>query len=96
MSSIHGNTLAGDVNAQENRRCEGRRRVLQGGRLRFNGGYGAMECVVRNRSEHGARLSFGDTAGVPPSFELFIADRNEPFFAHVCWRSPTQVGVRFA
>jgi len=74
------------------RRGSPRHRVLKGATLRFNKGFGAMECVVRNQSADGALLVFGETTGVPNYFDLSIAgDAVRP--AQVRWRSMTGVGV---
>lgn len=78
------------------RRTEQRRRVLKGGTLRFNRGYGAIEGVVRNESAKGAMLSLGETAGVPAAFDLYVAGNAEPRHANVRWRTATLVGVEFA
>ena len=78
----------------ERRKC-GRRRVLKGARLEFNRGFGAMEGVVRNLSDGGARIVFGETTGVPQHFDLLIAGENEAKPARVCWRSVDAVGVAF-
>lgn len=74
------------------RRSSTRRRVLKGAVLRFNRGYGAIECVVRNQSADGALLVFGDACGVPPSFDITITgDTTRP--AQVRWRGPDSVGI---
>jgi hypothetical protein len=78
------------------RRIERRRRVLRGAMLRFHGGLCAMEGLVRNESEHGVQLSFGDATGVPSSFDLAINGAGRVRAARVCWRSQTLVGVQFA
>jgi hypothetical protein len=79
----------------DERRAEPRRRVLKGATLSFNKGYGAMECVVRNESQRGALLAFGETTAVPTSFELHVAGQHEPRRAQVRWRNLTSVGVEF-
>ncbi len=82
-----GGELAAD------RRAERRQRVLKGAVLRFNKGYGALECLVRNRSRGGARLEFGDTAAVPPHFDIRFSGSDEWSAASVRWRDMTNVGV---
>lgn len=79
--------------ATTERRGERRQRVLKSGLLTFNRGFGAMECTVRNESEHGARLSFGETSAVPPAFSIRIGDRGMPRPAQVRWRTMTEVGI---
>jgi len=78
------------------RRSQQRRRVLKGATIRFNKGYGAFECVVRNLSENGAKLTFGETSAVPAAFELKIAAEERMREARVRWRSPDSVSVSFA
>lgn len=88
-----------DLTRQEladERRGSLRRRVLKGCTLRFNGGYGAMEGVVRNLSEEGARLVFGDSTGVPPRFDLQIAGETAWRPATVRWRRAREVGIALA
>ncbi|MBX3531057.1 MAG: PilZ domain-containing protein [Rhizobiaceae bacterium] len=75
------------------RRGEQRSRMLKGGTLSFNKGYGALECVVRDLSAHGARLRFGDTSAVPQQFSLRVGTGGEWRNAEVRWRTMTDVGV---
>jgi len=82
--------------ADTDRRSRQRHRVLKGAIIRFNNGYGAFECVVRNLSENGAKLTFGETSAVPAAFELKIAGEEEKRQARVRWRSSESVGVSFA
>ena len=77
------------------RRAAHRRRVLKGAVLTFNG-LGAFEAVVRNQTEKGAMLAFGDTTGVPASFDLAISLDETTRPAQVRWRSMNAVGVEFA
>jgi hypothetical protein len=95
MVPITERSIAIDGEIFADRRSEGRRRVLKGARLEFNRGYGAMECVVRNQSDRGARLVLGDTMGVPPRFELAIAGECEARRARVRWRTGEAVGIVF-
>lgn len=85
--------LDGEVFAE--RRAVMRRRVLKGATLSFNNGYGALEGLVRNESERGVLLNFGETSAVPSSFDLTVkgaAARS----VRVRWRDMTRVGVEFA
>ncbi len=75
------------------RRAERRHRVLKGATITFNRGYGALQCVVRNLSDHGALLAFGDTTGVPASFDIKIAGTDRVRRARVRRRKPQLVGV---
>ena len=77
------------------RRKERRQRVFKGARLRFNGGFGVVEGAVRNQSQHGAQISFGETIGVPSGFDLAINGAERMRAARVRWRLQTLVGVQF-
>jgi hypothetical protein len=77
------------------RRATPRHRTLKGATLEFNRGFGAFECVVRNLSEGGARLVFGDTLGVPTRFDLRIGPDGEWRPALVRWRGLTDLGIAF-
>ena len=86
--------IEGDASAAD-RRAQRRQRVLKGATLRFNGGFGVLEGAIRNESEHGAQLSFGDATGVPSGFDLAINGAGRVRAARVRWRSQTQVGIQF-
>lgn len=95
MEPITTKSIGIDGEVFEERRSEMRRRALKGATLTFNGGYGAFECVVRNISERGARLTFGDASAVPARFDLTISGEGRSRAANVRWRSLTDVGVAF-
>ena len=93
---VMDNTLSGNASGLEReRRMAERQRVLKGANLSFNKGYGAFECVVKNVSDKGARLSFGDTSAVPSHFSLAIKGEDVRKPASVRWRSSTALGVSF-
>jgi len=96
MDAITEKSIGLDGQVFAERRVAARRRVLKGARLSFNKGYGALECVVRNQSETGALLAFGETAAVPPFFALAINGEETGRQARVRWRTSTLVGVEFA
>ena len=77
------------------RRTEQRRRVLKGAVLSFNNGYSSFECVLRNVSEHGAKLSLGETFGLPTKFSLAISGEAHARVARVRWRRQTEIGISF-
>lgn len=95
MQAIAEKSIGLDGAVFAERRSDTRRRVLKGATLRFNRGYGAMECVVRNQSEDGALLVFGDSSGVPSVFDLAIG-ADAPRRAEVRWRGLVAVGVSLA
>jgi hypothetical protein len=76
------------------RRSVPRQRVFKSATLRFNGGYGALEGVIRDLSPKGARLVLGDALGVPAIFE-FKMKGEAPRPASVKWRLGNAVGIYF-
>jgi hypothetical protein len=95
MAPITHNSIGLDGNVFTERRAERRRKVFKGAKLRFNGGYGALDCLVRNFSDKGARLAFGDIAAVPSRFEFRLSGAEAPVPAVVRWRGVEDVGIEF-
>ena len=79
----------------EERRLQRRNRVYKGAVITFDKGRSAFECLVRNQSENGAKLTMEQTFALPLSFGLAITVDQTARHARVVWRSPTEVGVRF-
>jgi hypothetical protein len=75
------------------RRAAERSRAIKGGLIRFD--RGTMECVVRNLSSRGARLSLADIAAVPGKFQIKIGPDGEWRNATARWRRGNEVGVSF-
>ena len=72
-----------------------RRRVLKGGIIHFNNGYGSFDCKIKNMTDEGAMLEMPDTSGIPSSFSIKMGDdRLTP--VTVVWRTAANIGVRFA
>ncbi|MGB3502255.1 MAG: PilZ domain-containing protein [Mesorhizobium sp.] len=84
-------TKSSEIETAE-RRGAHRNRVFKRGTVRFNKGYGALECTVKNQSADGALLVMGETTGVPTTFDLVIGD-DAARPALLRWRSATAVGV---
>lgn len=76
-----------------NQRGEPRRRVLLTGKIILPGG-GLIDCRVRDRSDHGARLNVENAVGLPYRFRLFLEATGETFDVRVEWRRLTEIGVR--
>lgn len=77
------------------RRADIRHKALKSAKLAYNAGYGAMECVVRNISKGGARLTFAYAVGVPNHFSIRISDDPVGRDAVVRWRFGHMVGIEF-
>ncbi|WP_274628416.1 PilZ domain-containing protein [Arvimicrobium flavum] len=95
MNIVKGTGCEGDRADLPERRTEVRRRALKGAILSFNRGFSSFECVVRNLSDGGARLSVGETFALPSRFSLKL-DGEAPRTAHVRWRTHNAIGIRFS
>jgi hypothetical protein len=95
MEPITQNSIGLDGNVFTERRAVRRHKVFKGAKLRFNGGYGALDCIVRNLSDNGARLVFGDIAAVPSSFDFRLSGAEASVPAVVRWRGVEDVGIEF-
>lgn len=84
-----------NLSSSDQRRVR-RQRVFKGALLRFDSGYGSRECLVRNLSTHGARLSFGDVCDVPVRFDVRLSDSDVFRPATVRWRRGGEMGIAFA
>jgi PilZ domain len=81
--------------AMDERREDKRRRCLLGARVVFNGRDSTMSCTVRNVSDTGALLIFGETPYIPQMFELLLDNRRTVAPVTVVWRDGERVGVQF-
>ena len=77
------------------RRSSSRQKSFLQGRIYFNNRRSCVDCLVRDYSEHGARLKFSESATVPEAMELYIPNREEMHRARVIWRSGNELGVSF-
>lgn len=68
-----------------------RRRVLKAATISFHGG--AISCMVRNFSEHGALLEVTSPIGIPGTFSLVMESGTHP--CRLIWRKEKRIGVRF-
>jgi len=75
------------------RRAGERSRAVKGAMIQSE--RGRMECVVRNLSPKGARLSFSDVSEVPAKFQLRVGTDGGWRNATARWRRGNEVGVSF-
>ena len=79
----------------DDRRKDTRDKVLFGG-VASHETIPAKECVVRDISEHGARLEFKSGARLPKDqISLAIARKGKSFLARIIWWRDNIVGVAF-
>ncbi len=80
----------------ENRRRERRDRVLFRGRIILDDGFSTIDCVIRDLSPHGARVTVQDQAVPPRSFSLAVLDTGRVFDAIRRWQHGRSVGLEFS
>jgi hypothetical protein len=68
-----------------------RRRVLKAGTIEF--GRSAFSCMVRDRSDTGAKLDVPSPIGIPERFVLLADGLRLP--CHVVWRKENRIGIAF-
>ncbi len=78
------------------KRGKPRRKSLLHGFVYFDDNPCAVECVVREISEAGARLKFDMALAAVDSFELDIPMRGQKLRAEVKWQRDNEIGVVFA
>ena len=78
----------------EEKRKTPRQRALKKGRIVFNANRSTMDCIVRNLSEGGAKLTVSSVMGIPDAFELIMSD-GARHHCRVEWRTATELGVSF-
>lgn len=78
----------------ENRK-EVRQRTFLKGRIVFNKGASSMDCLVRDMSTCGARLSLSETSTLPDAFELYIPQKDKTYRSSLVWRHEDGVGITF-
>jgi hypothetical protein len=79
----------------DERRNEGRRRVLKAAKIVFNSRQSVLDCYVRDVSDSGARLEFKALTVFPDTFELLIGSETTFRKCQVAWRSNNAAGVTF-
>lgn len=72
-----------------------RQRTFLKGTLFYDNRRVSIECVIRDISDSGARLSFEHPVTVPDKVELFIPQKQQTLRASVQRRGPNEIGVAF-
>ena len=80
--------------ASSNRRDQGRRTVIKGGRIVFNDRKSTLDCRVRDLSDDGARLDFLSQQLLPHEFDLHMAG-SPVRRCELRWARGTLAGVCF-
>ncbi len=79
----------------DERRKSVRDRTFLGGVIAFNNRSSTMDCMVRNLTAEGAKVTFTNTAVIPDRFDLVIDRKQRSFNARMVWRGADEAGVVF-
>jgi hypothetical protein len=77
------------------RRSASRQKSFLQGRIFFNNRRTSVDCLIRDFSEHGAKLKFSSMIATPDVVELYIPNKDESYRAKVQWRNADEIGVGF-
>ena len=78
------------------RRKARRQKSFLRGCIYFNKRRGAVDCLIRDISDEGARVIFSDTVSIPDIVELYIPQKENTLRAHVQWRHGDELGLAFS
>jgi PilZ domain len=78
----------------EHRRAFRQKSFLRGC-VYFNKRRSALDCLIRDYSEHGARIIFSQAVNVPDLVELYIPQKEQTVRARVQWRCGDEIGLGF-
>ena len=77
------------------RRRSVRKKSFLRGCVYFNKRRSAIDCLIRDISDQGARIIFSGTTNFPDVVELYISHKEQTVRAHVQWRRGDEVGLAF-
>jgi hypothetical protein len=79
----------------DDRRHQPRHRTFLQGRVFYNNRRSTADCIIRELTDDGARLSFTDRVTLPHAFELHIPNRDATYRVETVWNHGEEVGVTF-
>ncbi len=77
------------------RRSSERKRVYWGGEIVLNDYFESLGCVLRDVSEHGARVHLEANFKLPERFRVRVANRKLEAQARIAWRDGAAAGLAF-
>lgn len=77
------------------RRRDLRRRSYLGGQIAFKDRFSTLNCLVRNLSDGGAKLSFAHPPLIPSEFDLKIVKKGDFRRVQIVWQADLETGVTF-
>jgi hypothetical protein len=78
----------------EHRRSTRQKSFLRG-RVYFNNGRTALDCLIRDISSEGARIIFSDAVSVPDMLDLYLPQKDQTIRSRVRWRHGDEIGLSF-
>src|SRR3954447_6825755 len=78
-----------------NQRAAPRMRTLIAAKISFNNGQSTLDCLIRNLSDTGAKLSVSAAVTLPECFDLLIPQKSVTRRGRIVWRRGEAMGVRF-
>src|SRR4029450_1334666 len=78
-----------------NQRAAPRMRTLIAAKISFNNGQSALDCLIRNLSDTGAKLIVSAAVTLPECFDLLIPQKSVTRRVRIAWRRDEEIGVRF-
>lgn len=79
-----------------NTRAHERERVLLPAKIIFNNKQSIFDCVVKDISSGGARLSVTSCLGIPDHFMLLIPFFDKRYPCWIIWSEMNEIGISFA
>src|SRR5476651_1220075 len=88
-------TKATDLPPPAERRPSPRRRVLLGGLVAYSDGERSFDCIIRNLSDTGARITLPPSQPVPSNIYLINVRDRTAHEAKIMWNDGFEAGVAF-
>ncbi len=76
-------------------RITNRARTILGAKIIFNNRSSTVDCVIRNISDTGAKISLDDQMSIPQRFEFSVPQKGMTYDAKAVWRQDNEVGIEF-
>jgi PilZ domain len=77
------------------RRGSIRQKSFLRGCVYFNKRRSAVDCLIRDISDDGARIVFSEAVSVPDVVELYIPQKEQMLRSRVQWRHGDEIGLAF-
>lgn len=77
------------------RRASRRYRTLKAGKLVLQDGMGTINCVIRDMSLDGARVTVDGVFSIPRSLEFMVLESNQRAKAEVRWQKGNELGLQY-